>query len=109
MLKMAIFVTNGPVFDNYGSRFSNSGQHFGPSVGCYCVYSALNSHKDTVSDCVLCSPISLTCCVATGKVKGQGHPKTKVKVTKKTMKNAFWLNFHGNFFTHAAYSGSCHS
>ena len=53
MLKMAIFVSNGPVFfDNYGTKLSNLGQHFGPSVGCYCFHSAFISHKDTVSDCV---------------------------------------------------------
>ena len=50
--KMAIFVSNGPVFDNYGSKLSYSGQHFGPSVGCYCFHSAIISNKDTVSDCV---------------------------------------------------------
>ena len=30
---MAIFVSNGPVFYNYGSKLSKSGQNFGPSVG----------------------------------------------------------------------------
>ena len=64
MLKMVIFVSNGPFFDNYGSKLSNSGQNFGPTVGCYCFHSALISHKDIVSDC-MCSPISLTCGVAT--------------------------------------------
>ena len=52
MLKMEIFVSIGPVFDNYGSKLSYSGQHFGPSVGCCCFHSALISNKDTVSDCV---------------------------------------------------------
>ena len=52
MLKMAIFSRMDLFFDNYGSKLSNSGQYFGPSVGCYCFYSALFSDKDTVSDCV---------------------------------------------------------
>ena len=46
MLKMTIFVSNGPVFDNDGSKLGYSGQHFGLSVGCYCFHSALISHKD---------------------------------------------------------------
>ena len=48
--KMAIFVSNGPVFDNYGSKLSYSGQHFGPSVGCYCFHSALISNSEQSSN-----------------------------------------------------------
>ena len=69
MLKMTVFVSNGPVFDNYASQLSYSGQHFGPSVGYYCFHSALISHKDTVNDCF--HQNSLTCCMATVKVKGK--------------------------------------
>ena len=75
-------------FDNYGSKLSNSGQHFGPSVGCYCVHSALISHKDTVSDCVQ----QFHLLVATVKVKGQGHLKMKVKVTLN-YKNIIFAQF----------------
>ena len=71
-------------FDNYGSKLSNSGQHFGPSVGCYCVHSALIQ-----SVTVFCSAISLTCGMAT-------KLKMKVKVT---------LNYKNiKFLTHGAYS-----
>ena len=52
MLKMASFVSNGPVFGQLWVKLSKSGQHFGPSVGCYCFHSGLISHKDAVSDCV---------------------------------------------------------
>ena len=45
----------------------------------------------------------------TVKTKGQGHLKTKVKVTKKITKIAFLHNFMVKFLTHGAYSGSCHS
>ena len=58
MLKMAIFVLNGPYFYNYGPKLSYSGQHFGPSGGCYCFHSALISHNDTVSNCVKLWPTS---------------------------------------------------
>ena len=50
-------------------------------------------------------PISLTCGVATLKVKGQCHLKTKGKVTKI----AFLLNFYGKILTHGVYSGLRHS
>ena len=86
---MAIYVLNGPFFDNYGSKLSYSGQHFGPSVGCYCLHSALIINNDTVGDCV---KLSLTCGVASMKVKGQGHLKTKVNVTKNYEK-AFFAQF----------------
>ena len=42
--------------------------------------------------------ISLTCGVATVKVKGQGHLKMKVKVTKNYEKSQFFLNFYAKFF-----------
>ena len=69
MLKMAIFVSNGPVFDNYGSKLSVSGQHFGPNVGCYCFHSALMSHKDTVTDCVHQFPLLVAWLQRRSKVK----------------------------------------
>ena len=47
--------------------------------------------------------------MATVKVKGQGHLKTKVKVTKNYENSFFFYNFYGKFLTHGAYSGSCHS
>ena len=47
--------------------------------------------------------------MATVKVKGQGHLKTKVKVTYKLRKYHFCSIFVVKFFTHGAYSGSCHS
>ena len=68
---MAIFVSNGPVFDNYGSKLSYSGQHFGPSVGCYCFHSALISNKDTVSD------YSEGQRSRSSKNEGQGHKKLR--------------------------------
>ena len=52
MLKWQFLSRMDLFFDNYGSKLSNWGQHFGPSVGCYCFHSVLISHKDTVSDCV---------------------------------------------------------
>ena len=64
---MAIFVSNGPVFDNYGS------------------------------------PILLTCGMATVKIKGHCHLKTKVKITKN-----YENSFFAQFFI-VKYSGSCHS
>ena len=45
--------------------------------------------------------------MATVKVKGQDHLKTKVKVTKNYEKAFFLLNFMLKFLTHGAYSGSC--
>ena len=36
--------------------------------------------------------------MATVKVKGQGHLKTKAKVTQKTTKIAFLHNFYGTIF-----------
>ena len=38
---MAIYASNGPFFDNYGSKLSYSGQHFVPSVGYYCFHSIM--------------------------------------------------------------------
>ena len=47
--------------------------------------------------------------MATVKVKGQGHLKTKVKVTKNYENSFFCTIFMVTFLTHGAYSGSCHS
>ena len=47
--------------------------------------------------------------MGTVKVKGEGHLKTKVKVTKNYEKNLFCSIFMLKFLTHAAYSGSCQS
>ena len=47
--------------------------------------------------------------MATVKVKGQGHLKTKVKVTKNYENSFFCTIFMVKFLTHGAYSGSCHS
>ena len=41
-------------------------------------------------------------------VKGQGHLKTKAKVTKNYEKSLFCLIFMLQFLTHGAYTGSCH-
>ena len=47
--------------------------------------------------------------MATVKVKGQGHLKTKVKVTKNYEKSLFYSIFMLKILNHGAYSGSCHS
>ena len=46
--------------------------------------------------------------MATVKVKGQGHLKTKVKVIKNFEKSLFCSIFMLIFLTQGAYSGSCH-
>ena len=52
MLKKGNLCLEWTFFDNYGSKLSYSGQHFGPIVGGYCFHSGLIIHNDTVSDCV---------------------------------------------------------
>ena len=47
--------------------------------------------------------------MATVKVKGQGHLKTKVKVTLNYENSIFCSIFVVKVLTHGAYSGSCHS
>ena len=47
--------------------------------------------------------------MATVKFKGQGHLKTKVKVTLNYKKKDFCSIFVVKFLTHGAYSVTCHS
>ena len=46
--------------------------------------------------------------MATVKVKGQSHLKTKVKFTYNYENSIFCSIFVVKFLTHGAYSGSCH-
>ena len=82
-------------FYNYGSKLSNFGQHFGPSVGCYCFtqcLSVIRIQSVTVFSnfTYLWHGFSEGQRSRSSKNEGQCH----VKLRKK----AFLLNFRGKIF-----------